>query len=223
MTRLLIALNVVVFIMWHMTGASHSTFMIHNFLVSWQTLEDGRYWTLLTAVFSQIAVWHILINMFVLYTFGRVLEKVLGPILFLAVFLVCGVISSYAFAWTSNFMLHQPQLAALGASGAIMGVVLVFALMYPRWRLYILGLIPVPALPGALAFMGLDVAGFIWQIHGGDFIPIAHAAHIGGAITGILFYYVYIRPRMNDGLYKGRGLRQGPRIIPTKYRRVEPN
>ena len=216
MTRLIIALNIAVFFMWHMGGSEHSRFMIHNFLVSWNSLEAGRYWTLLTSVFSQIAVWHILINMFVLYTFGRVLEKVLGSRLFIILYLFCGIISSYVFAWTSNFILHQPRLAALGASGAIMGIVLVFALMYPRWRLYLLALIPVPALPGALAFMAFDVAGFIWQMHGDDPIPLAHAAHLGGAISGILFYYLYIRSHMKDGTYKGRRIQQRPRVTATR-------
>lgn len=181
--------------------------MAQNFLVSWDTLKEGRYWTLLTSVFSHYAIWHILINMFVLYTFGVVLEKVLGPLLFLTVYLVCGILSSYAFAVSSYYILHAPHLSALGASGAISGIVLIFALMFPRMRLYILGLIPVPALWGALGFMAFDVAGLIWQANGGG-LPIAHAAHLGGAVTGILFYFFYIRPRMTGGTYKGRGVTQ---------------
>ena len=197
MVRILIILNVIVFFMWHDLGGEHSAFMVSNFLISWNALVAGRYWTLLTAVFSHIAVWHILINMYVLYSFGTVLEKVLGSRLFIIIYLAFGIISSFAHAAVSNYILHQPDQAALGASGAISGLVLVFALMFPRLRLYILGLIPIPALIGAIAFMGLDVWGLVAQAHGGG-LPIGHGAHLGGAFAGILFYYFYIRPRQQQ-------------------------
>ncbi len=207
--------------MWHALG-ENSTFMVSNFLISWKALAAGRYWTLLTAVFSHFAVWHILINMYVLYSFGMVLEKVLGRRLFIIMYLSCGVISSFVHAMVSNYILHQPDQAALGASGAISGLVLVFALMFPRLRLYILGLIPIPALIGAIAFMGLDVWGLVAQAHGGG-LPIGHGAHLGGAFAGILFYFFYIRPRQQ--LYKGWGPanRRRPQVVVPDYQRVTPD
>ena len=84
---LIIVLNIIVFMMWTTTSVSES-FMENNFLVSWTALMEGRYWTLLTSVFSHQAVWHILINMFVLNSFGSLLEQVLGWRIFLSFYLI---------------------------------------------------------------------------------------------------------------------------------------
>ena len=72
-------------------------------------------------------------------------------------------------------------------------MILLFAFIYPRARILLFGLIPVPALAGALGFVGLDVLGLIWQAEGGG-LPIGHGAHLGGALTGVLYYFLVIRP-----------------------------
>lgn len=171
-----------------------STFMENNFLVSWNALAEGRVWTLLTSVFSHQAVWHILINMFVLNSFGSLLEQVLGWRTFLSFYLVAGIISSFCHAAVSKFILGAPELNALGASGAIAGLVLLFAMMFPKQKLLLFGIIPIPALWGALAFIALDLFGLFEQSQGGG-LPIGHGAHLGGAFTGILFYFLFIRRR----------------------------
>ena len=84
---------------------------------------------------------------------------------------------------------------ALGASGAIAGLVLVFSLIFPREKILLMGIIPVPALFGALAFVGLDLWGLTAQAHGGG-LPIGHGAHLGGALTGMLYYVFFLRRRI---------------------------
>jgi membrane associated rhomboid family serine protease len=91
----------------------------------------------------------------------------------------------------SSFILVEPDLPALGASGAISGLILVFSLLFPKERLLIFGLIPIPALFGALLFIGLDVWGLISQAEGGG-LPIGHGAHLGGGVTGIFFYFLIL-------------------------------
>ncbi len=194
MVRLIIALNIIVYILWHLTGGDHSALMAPHFLISWEALADGRYWTLLGAVFSHVAFWHIFLNMYVLLSFGTVLERLLGARLFLTMYLFCGIISSFVHAAVSNWLLQQPDLPALGASGAISGLILVFALLFPKVKLYILGLIPAPALIGALVFVGLDIWGLVSQAEGGG-LPIGHGAHLGGALAGLIFYFVVLRPK----------------------------
>lgn len=191
---ILILINVIVFFMWFTLGISHNAFMPRNFLVSWTALQQGRWWVVLTSVFSHEALWHILINMVVLYSFGPIMEWVLGRKPFLIFYLVAGVVSSFSHALTSAWLLHMPQLPALGASGAISGVVVLFAFMFPREKILLLGIIPLPALWGALGFIGFDLWGLSAQARGGG-LPIGHGAHLGGALTGILYYYFIIRPR----------------------------
>jgi membrane associated rhomboid family serine protease len=168
--------------------------MINNFLVSWDHLAEGRFWVLLTAVFSHNLLFHILLNMFVLKSFGPYIEQTLGSRKFLNFYLLCGLFSSLCHAVLSAFYLREPGIPALGASGAISGVILFFSLLFPKEKIYILGLIPVPALIGALLFIGLDVWGLIAQSNGGG-LPIGHGAHLGGAFMGILYFIYFVRKR----------------------------
>jgi rhomboid-like protein len=191
----IIVINVGVYLVWNYGGHARLEFMEDNFLTSWTLLEQGRYWTLLTSEFSQNWIWHLVINMFVLNSFGTLLEQVLGRMRFLGFYLVAGVVSSLCHCLLSNFYLHQPEQMALGASGAIAGLVLVFSLIFPREKILLMGIIPVPALWGALAFVGLDLWGLTAQAHGGG-LPIGHGAHLGGALTGVLYYFLFLRRRI---------------------------
>lgn len=195
----IIIINLLVFVAWYMAKQESSiNFMITNFMVSWLHLQDGYYWTLLTSVFSHNLLWHFLLNMFVLQSFGTILEDVLGVRRFLSFYLVAGIVSSLSHCLVSAFVIHQPNIPALGASGAISGLVLVFSLLFPKERILIFGLIPVPALFGALAFIGLDLWGLSAQAHGGG-LPIGHGAHLGGAFTGIIYYLFFLRrQRLRD-------------------------
>lgn len=168
--------------------------MPENFLISWDSLREGRPWTLVTAAFSHTHFWHIFFNMYVLLSFGPIVEESIGTQKFVLFYMTAAIISSLAHALVSAFLLNEPGIPALGASGAIAGLVLVFAFMFPRERIYLMGLIPIPALWGGLAFIGLDAWGLVAQTRGGG-LPIGHGAHIGGALTGILFYYFFLKPR----------------------------
>jgi len=196
----IIALNVFVFILWKVLGANDNGFMVKNFLVSWDSLKEGRYWTLLGAAFSHYMLLHIFINMFVLKGFGAVIEIVLGMKRFVIFYLVAGIFSSFAHAAVSAYILSQPEVPALGASGAISGVILLFSLMFPKEKILILGIIPAPALIGALIFVGLDVWGLVSQARGTAILPIGHGAHLGGALVGVLYYYFYVKRRASVNL-----------------------
>lgn len=188
---IIVFLNAVVFVSWHWTS-NPLGFMAHNFTVSWNWLLEGRYWVLLGAVFSHNMLWHLLINMFVLLNFGGPLERILGSSAFLIFYLSAGVLSSLAHASVSSFLLGQPDQLALGASGAVAGVILVFSLLFPKEKILLLGFIPIPALFGAVAFVAIDIWGLIAQTKGGG-LPIGHGAHLGGALTGVIYYLFWIR------------------------------
>lgn len=167
--------------------------MLDHFLLSWSRFTQGRYWVLITSVFSHNLLWHFALNMFVLNNFGRILETVLGPWRFLRFYIVAGIIGSFGHILVSAFLLHEPALPALGASGAISGLVVLFCFLFPKEKILLLGLIPVSAFWGAFLLIGLDVWGLVAQSNGGG-LPIGHGAHLGGAFTGI-FYYLLIRSK----------------------------
>lgn len=193
-TPFIILINVSVFAFWMMSASSPTEvqFLVDHFLTSWTGLEEGRYWILLTSVFSHNLFWHLLLNMFVLNSFGPIMEGTLGAPRFLRFYLIAGIVGSFCHASVSAFLLHQPDLPAHGASGAISGLILLFSLMFPKEKLLILGIIPMPALFGALLFVGLDIWGLIAQAEGGG-LPIGHGAHLGGALTGAIYYFTVAR------------------------------
>ncbi len=192
---LLVAINIVVFFFWLFPTESRADFMIQNFLVSWTALTQGRWWTLLTSVFSHNLFIHIFLNMFVLQNFGGVIEEVIGSKSFLKFYLIAGIFSSLCHAFVSAWILGRPEIPALGASGAISGVILIFSFIFPREKILLLGIVPIPALFGALLFIGLDLWGLIEQAGGGG-LPIGHGAHLGGAFAGWIYYFFFLRSRL---------------------------
>jgi membrane associated rhomboid family serine protease len=146
-------------------------------------------------------VFHILFNMFVLWMFGRILENVWGPKRFLFFYLACGV-GAAAFHlliqyFRSEQLLHAilandqagfdkyagSLAGAVGASGAIMGVMAAFAYLFPNTQLYLMAAIPVKAKWAVLGYVAVDLFGGMGYFKGDN---IAHFAHLGGALTGFL-------------------------------------
>jgi membrane associated rhomboid family serine protease len=191
-TIAILKINIFVFMSWVMSAFINPYFMINNFLVSWTGIVEGRFWTLLTSVFSHNMFFHIFLNMYVFFGFGAVLEQALGTRRFLRFYLAAGVVASLSHVTVSAFLIGDPSLAALGASGAISGVILLFSLMFPQERVLLLGIIPIPALFASFAIVALDVWGLVEQTLGGK-LPIGHGAHLGGALYGLVYYLIAVR------------------------------
>lgn len=186
MVTAIVVANVIVFLLWLTTPLP---IMAGHFLVSWDHLAGGRVWVLLTAVFSHNLLFHLLINMIVLLSFGPPLERLMGSVRFLGFYLVAGIIGSLAHAVVSNFLIGRPAQPALGASSAIAGVLLLFAFVFPKARVLLFFVIPLPAIAAALLFVGIDIWGLVMQVEG-EGLPIGHGAHLGGALTGIVYFMV---------------------------------
>lgn len=188
--RLIIFLNIAVFIAWSATAYTGGlNFMMENFLVSWELLSEGRFWTLITSAFSHNAVFHIVINMFVLRGFGTIMSEEMGTKKFVLFYLLAGMGGSLVHSLVSNFWMHEPALPALGASGAIAGIILYFSFLFPEEKILLLGLIPVRAMWGAVILVGFDVWGLLEQTRGGGSL-IGHGAHLGGAAIGICWFLI---------------------------------
>lgn len=203
-TKLIIVINVFVFLSWNFLDnqMNVNSWMFRHFLVSWDGLMQGRVWTLITSVFSHNSLIHLFFNMYVLFNFGPIIETVLGTKSFIKFYLMAGLVSSLTHVCVSAFLLEKPGLPALGASGSISGIILIFSLLFPRQILLLFGLIPIRALYGALIFVGLDLWGLIMQSEGGG-LPIGHGAHLGGALFGT-YYYLKNKSLVRRGLDEAR-------------------
>jgi membrane associated rhomboid family serine protease len=134
-------------------------------------------WTLLTYMFAHGSFMHLLFNMLGLFFFGPPLEARWGSREFLKYYLICGLggaALSFAFAFGSPI---------IGASAAVYGVMLGFALNWPDQPIYIWAIFPVPA---KYLVMFLAVMSFL-SMTGNRGDNIAHAAHLGGFAAGFLY------------------------------------
>ncbi|HSU28276.1 MAG TPA: rhomboid family intramembrane serine protease [Chitinophagaceae bacterium] len=162
-----------------------------------------------------IIFYHILFNMFTLWMFGRVLENVWGPKRFLIFYLVCGIGAAACHLLVQHLrydpnIINQLNLAydrgdkiffdqnigkagflapALGASGAIMGVMAGFAFLFPNTEMMLLFLpVPIKAKYFILGLVLIDLFGGITNSSSDN---IAHFAHLGGAITGFILVLIW--------------------------------
>jgi len=146
-----------------------------------------RPWQLVTSVFLHEGFWHILLNMWMLWLFGRGIEQLYGRWNFLAFYLAAGITAGALYVLTS-YIRGTPN-GALGASGAVIGTVVLYAFHFPRQKLYIWGIVPVLVWQMAAFFVALDLYYFTTG-QGGN---VANAAHLGGAAFGVAYYYLDLR------------------------------
>ncbi|CAH0483079.1 unnamed protein product [Peronospora belbahrii] len=161
--------------------------MLTHFTTSTQHLQEGRYYTLLTSMFSQATLGHLGANMIGLYFFGRQLCDVLGHKKFLGLYLASGVLSSAA------AMLEQKLSGKLsynlGASGAVNGITSMSILLFPHGTVLIFGIIPMPAWLAGSLFIFKDAYSLVTGQEDG----IGHVAHLSGAFIGGVYYYYFRR------------------------------
>jgi len=161
------------------------------------------FYRLLTSMFIHADVLHLFGNMLFLYMFGRDVEKLMGPLKFLIFYILTGFIAS-VFNSLSIYLLPQSflfnkalvgplvyDIPAVGASGAISGILGAYLILFPRSRVVtFIGFIPV--LMTSEAFITF---WFIYQLIGGITLfnsGIAFWAHIGGFIGGLAFMPFFI-------------------------------
>ncbi len=150
---------------------------------------NGEYYRILTAGFLHGDIGHLFFNMFTLFFFGPVLEnkRALGKQGFLIVYFGSLIVGNLA---AVGFHLDNPYYTAVGASGAISGVMLGVSLFVPFMIILIFGIIPMPAILYAVLFVGISAFAMGTNIGG-----IAHEAHLGGALAGLVIT-IFVRPQV---------------------------
>ena len=142
-----------------------------------------RPWQYFTTMFLHGDIFHLFLNMFVLWMFGMEIAGRWGTRKFLAFYLISGLGASLLHSLITA--IQHGQAPAVGASGAIAGVMIAFALLYPNRMILIFFFIPMRAKWAALLYIAYTVyKGF--ENNPGD--NIAHFAHLGGAIAGFLIF-----------------------------------
>lgn len=195
-TRNIIIINVIFYI----ATLINENFMVGTFALFFPKSQYFHWWQVLTHMFMHGGFWHIFLNMYTLLIFGMAVEQTIGERKFLIYYFVCGLgaaalhmavqdiqatvlmrkIAEGAADAASSYATLK-AIPTVGASGAIYGVLLGYAFLYPQNRMTLL--FPPVTLSAkwmVLIFLGIELVSGV----GGTSDGVAHFAHLGGALFG---------------------------------------
>jgi|AntRauTorckE6833_2_1112554.scaffolds.fasta_scaffold00421_12 membrane associated rhomboid family serine protease len=156
----------------------------------YRMFRNRTWYEVITSGFLHAGISHLLVNMFVLFFFGTVMEQVLGPAHFLALYF-----SALIFSSIPSLIQHKdnPEYATIGASGAVEAVLFSYIFVFPTEKLMLILLpIPIPAWIFGILFLVYSV--YEGRRGKGN---VNHGAHIAGALWGIL-YLIFFVPNSVD-------------------------
>ena len=199
-TRSLLIVNVIMFV----ATLINEDFMIRTFAMFYPASPLFRWWQPLTHMFMHGGWWHILFNMYTLVMFGMVVERALGTKKFLILYFVTGLgavalhtgvewLDIHRLAASTDMSAQASVIDILrtpmvGASGAIYGVLVAFAMLYPEARMtLIFPPVTLDAKWMVAIFIGIELLTGIT----GTQVGIAHFAHLGGALFGFLLVWYW--------------------------------
>ena len=143
--------------------------------------EYFKPYQLVTHMFAHGGFFHLLFNMFVLWMFGSMLERVWGPKRFFIFYFACGLAAGVA-----HLLLEFSP--AVGASGAIMGLFAAFAYLFPNTELIIFPIpVPIKAKYAVAIMAAIDLFGGVYPAGSN----IAHFAHLGGLVMGFILVLIW--------------------------------
>ena len=186
--NILIFLNVILFIALTLFGffRSHvcSETICRYIALQPNSILQGEYiWTFITSMFMHGGFFHLFVNMLSLFFVGSLIEKIIGRKRYLNFYLISGLFAGLFFVLASFIFTKDLNAYAVGASGALFGLIGLLMLLAPNLRVYVM-FIPIPirlkyAAPGMLIVL--------WLISIAGNVPIGNTAHLGGLIAGLAY------------------------------------
>lgn len=205
-TKNLIIINIIIFI----ACSLREDLMIENFALFYPASRYFHSWQIVTHMFLHGGFWHIFFNMYTLFIFGSVVEQIIGEKKFVLFYFICGL-GAAAMHMGVQYLQAQSLMAQIaqgsqdaaaaymqlkliptvGASGAIYGVLIGYAMLFPESRLTLLfPPVSMKAKTMVLIFAGIEILTGVLGTRDG----VAHFAHLGGMLIGWLLI-LYWRKR----------------------------
>ena len=142
-------------------------------------IKAGEQYRMITSGFLHADWFHFAFNMFSFWSFANFLTQEFSTINFLLIYFGSMAIGSLLTYFIHN---EEPFYSAIGASGAVMGIIYCAILLYPENSILLFGAIPIPGYIFAFLYLAYSIYGMK-----GQYDNIGHTAHLGGAIGGLLF------------------------------------
>ncbi|OQX19251.1 MAG: hypothetical protein BWK75_05815 [Candidatus Altiarchaeales archaeon A3] len=175
---------------------------------SYSFFQEGKFYPLITSIFTHADEWHIFLNMVFLFVFGITLATFIGWRKFLVIYFIGGIVGGLAWVIYPLIDKGAISLTAVGASGAVFAVMAALAMAKPKNAVDIAEKSEIlkffPYVPGVwfvyVLVMGEGILGFLGIIFYFLFITIpdlilggatAHAAHFGGMLAGLVLGYLF--------------------------------
>ena len=174
--KILVSVNFGIFVLQTISNAEALFFPLFG-LVPKMVWSELMIWQPITYLFFHGGIWHVLINMFVLWMFGSELERIWGKPRFLKFYFMTGIGSGLI---TMLFSL-QSMTPIVGASGAVYGVLLAYGLTYPNRQIYLYGIIPIKSI---WFVIGIGFIAFMSSFN--NLSQVSHITHLSGMLIGYL-------------------------------------
>ena len=193
--QLLILLNAAVFVAQLLIDIPFGTLSVHDVpggeSLEWLAFSPARFlrgliWLPVTYMFLHSGLMHLFMNMLMLFFLGPDVERVLGTRQFLFFYFLAGIVGVMANFIPIVFFANAPMISVIGASGAVMGVTIAFAMINPERQIYLFP-IPIPLTARGMVFF--LIAMNLLSAVGNS--PLSVATHFGGMAVG----YVYMKYR----------------------------
>ncbi len=195
-TRNIIIANVAVFLLSQIPSIGNFTY--HYFPLYYWKSDYFQIYQFVTSMFMHGSFMHILFNMFGVWMFGRTIENVMGPKRFFNFYMLTGIGAGILQLLVFNYTIMQEfnagmsvnfnNYAVLGASGAVFGLLAAFGYLFPNTTVYVQFFLPIKAKYFVLIYAGIELFSGISQRSGDN---VAHFAHLGGAIVGIILLRIW--------------------------------
>ncbi len=190
-TMILILINIIAFIVFLVLLSFYKNpeFLYDFIAIKPSNILQGKYlWTFVTSMFMHGSFFHIFANMFSLFFIGSLVEKILGVKRYFYFYMLSGLLAGVFFVFSSFLFPADLNTFAVGASGALFGLVGLLVLLTPNLPVFIM-FIPIPI---KMKYAGPGILIVLWFISIAGNVPIGNTAHFGGLIVGIV-YGLYLK------------------------------
>ncbi len=188
-TLILIFVNIITFILFLILIGLD--FPIDYIAIKPLNILQGDYiWTFITSMFMHAGFFHLFVNMFSLFFIGSLVERILGRKRYFYFYMVAGLFAGLFFVLSSLAFAADLDTFAVGASGALFGLVGLLVLLTPNLPVFVM-FIPIPI---KMKYAGPGILVVLWLISVAGDIPIGNTAHFGGLLAGLI-YGLYLKKK----------------------------